>query len=55
MQDHLNTRDGASFNETFPPGEARQILNKIDFAYTPKHGSWLNMAETEISVMIASA
>jgi hypothetical protein len=51
VQDNLNTHDGASLYETFPPGEARRILNKIDFHYTPKHGSWLNMAETEINVM----
>ena len=51
VQDNLNTHDGASLYETFPPGEARRILNKIDFHYTPKHGSWMNMAETEINVM----
>jgi DDE superfamily endonuclease len=51
VQDNLNTHDGASLYETFPPGEARRLLNQIDFHYTPKHGSWLNMAETEINVM----
>jgi DDE superfamily endonuclease len=51
VQDNLNTHDGASLYETFRPGEARRILNKIEFHYTPKHGSWLNMAETEINIM----
>jgi hypothetical protein len=51
VQDNLNTHDGASLYEAFPPAEARRILDKIDFHYTPKHGSWLNMAETEINIM----
>jgi hypothetical protein len=51
VQDNLNTHDGASLYEAFPPGEARRILDKIEFHYTPKHGSWLNLAETEISIM----
>jgi hypothetical protein len=51
VQDNLNTHDGASLYETFSPKEARRILDKIEFHYTPKHGSWLNMAETEINVM----
>ena len=51
VQDNLNTHDGASLYEAFPPEEARRILDKIEFHYTPKHGSWLNMAETEISIM----
>jgi len=51
VQDNLNTHDGASLYETFRPEEARRILNKIEFHYTPKHGSWLNMAETEINIM----
>jgi hypothetical protein len=51
VQDNLNTHDGASLYETFSPGQARRILNKIEFHYTPKHGSWLNMAETEIRIM----
>jgi Homeodomain-like domain/DDE superfamily endonuclease len=46
-----NTHDGASLYETFRPEEARRILDKIEFHYTPKHGSWLNMAETEINIM----
>ena len=51
VQDNLNTHDGASLYETFSPEEARRILNKLEFHYTPKHGSWLNMAETEINIM----
>ena len=51
VQDNLNTHDGASLYEAFPPEEARRLLDRIEFHYTPKHGSWLNMAETEISIM----
>jgi len=51
VQDNLNTHDGASLYEAFPPEEARRILDKIEFHYTPKHGSWLNMAEMEFSVL----
>jgi hypothetical protein len=51
VQDNLNTHDGASLYESFAPAKARRLLNKIEFHYTPKHGSWLNMAETEINSM----
>jgi hypothetical protein len=51
VQDNLNTHDGASLYEAFPPELARRLLNKIEWHYTPKHGSWLNMAETEIRIM----
>jgi len=51
VQDNLNTHDGASLYEAFPPAEARRLLDKIEWHYTPKHGSWVNMAETEISIM----
>jgi DDE superfamily endonuclease len=51
VQDNLNTHDGASLYEAFAPPEARRLLDKIEFHYTPKHGSWVNMAETEISIM----
>lgn len=51
VQDNLNPHDGASLYEAFSPAEARRILNKIEFHYPPKPGSWLNMAETEISLM----
>ena len=49
--DNLNTHFEKSFYETFSKKEARKILSKIDFYYTPKHGSWLNMAEIEIRIM----
>jgi uncharacterized small protein (DUF1192 family) len=48
--DNLNTHKAASLYETFPPKEARRILRRLEFHYTPKHGSWLNMAEIEFSV-----
>lgn len=48
--DNLNTHNGASLYETFEPAEARRILERLEFHYTPKHGSWLNMAEIELSV-----
>ena len=51
VQDNLNTHDGASLYEAYPPEVARRLLDRIEFHYTPKHGSWLNMAEVEISVM----
>jgi DDE superfamily endonuclease len=51
VQDHLNTHSGGSLYEAYPPAEALRILNKVEFHYTPKHGSWLNMAESEISIL----
>jgi len=50
VMDNLNTHKPSSLYEAFPPEEARRLLNKLEFHYTPKHGSWLNMAELEISV-----
>ena len=49
--DNLNTHKPASLYKAFPPTEARRIAEKIEFHYTPKHGSWLNMAEIELSVL----
>lgn len=49
--DNLNTHKAASLYERFAPEEARRILRKLEFHYTPKHGSWLNMAEIELSVL----
>ena len=49
--DNLNTHTGASIYEAFSPAEARRLLARLEFHYTPKHGSWLNMAEIEIGVM----
>jgi DDE superfamily endonuclease len=51
VQDNLNTHSGGSLYERFRPEEARRLLDKIEFHYTPKHGSWLNMAETEIGIV----
>ncbi len=51
VMDNLNTHDTSSFYETFPRKEAKRILNRLEFHYTPKHASWLNMAEIEIGVM----
>jgi hypothetical protein len=49
VMDNLNTHSGASLYETFAPAEARRILEKLEIHYTPKHGSWLNIAELELS------
>jgi len=49
--DNLNTHTPAALYDTFPPTEARRILCKLEFHYTPTHGSWLNMAEIEISIL----
>ena len=49
--DNLNTHFVSSFYETFTIRESKKILSKIKFYYTPKHGSWLNMAEIEINIM----
>jgi hypothetical protein len=49
--DNLNTHTPAAFYEAFTPAEARRLTAKLEFHYTPKHGSWLNMAEIELSVL----
>ena len=49
--DNLNTHKPASLYKAFDPNEARRIAEKLEFHYTPKHGSWLNMAEIELSVL----
>jgi len=49
--DNLNTHVGGSLYEAFPPAEARRILDRLELHYTPKHGSWLNMAESELSIL----
>jgi DDE superfamily endonuclease len=51
VMDNLNTHKPASLYETFAPAEARRLLKKLEFHYTPKHGSWLNMAEIELSIL----
>jgi hypothetical protein len=51
VMDNLNTHSIASLYETFPADEARKLAERLDIHYTPKHGSWLNMAEIEFSAM----
>ena len=51
VMDNLNTHTGASLYKAFAPVEARRILEKLEIHYTPKHGSWLNMAEIELSIL----
>lgn len=49
--DNLNTHGPGSLYEVFEPAEARRLVEKLEFHYTPKHGSWLNMAEIELSIL----
>src|SRR5699024_11965950 len=49
--DNLNTHDPAAFYEYFEPVEARRLLDKLEFHFTPVHGSWLNMAEIEFNTL----
>lgn len=49
--DNLNTHKSASLYEAFPPEQARALARKLEFHYTPKHGSWLNIAEIELAVL----
>ena len=49
--DNLNTHTKGAFYEAFPPQQARLYVSRIQFVYTPKHGSWLNVAESELSAM----
>ena len=49
--DNLNTHTKGAFYEAFPPEQARSYIRRIEFCYTPKHGSWLNIAECELSCM----
>ncbi len=51
VMDNLNTHKPASLYKKYPPQEARRILKKLEIHYTPKHGSWLNIAEIELNVM----
>jgi transposase len=51
VMDNLNTHTPASLYEAFDPREARRLAEKLEIHYTPKHGSWLNMAEIELSVL----
>ena len=49
--DNLSTHTAVALYETFPPAEARRILRRLEWHYTPTHGSWLNMAEIELSIL----
>src|SRR3954471_11540767 len=51
VMDNLNTHKAASLYEAFPPEQARRIIDRLEIHHTPKHGSWLNMAEIELSVL----
>jgi hypothetical protein len=51
VMDNLNTHVPGSLYEMFPPDKAKTILDRFEFVYTPKHGSWLNMAEIELNVL----
>jgi transposase len=52
VMDNLSTHSAAALYQAFEPAEARRILNRLEFHYTPKHASWLNMVEIEIGVMV---
>lgn len=51
IQDNLNTHKAASWYANFPPERAKALMDKVEFIYTPKHGSWLNIAEIELNVL----
>jgi DDE superfamily endonuclease len=51
VQDNLNTHTKASLYEAFPAAEARRLAERFEWHYTPKHGSWLDMAESELGVL----
>lgn len=51
VMDNLNTHSPGALYETFPPEKAKALWNRFEFVYTPKHGSWLNMAEIELNVL----
>ena len=51
VQDNLNTHSPASLYEAFDPAEARRLMNRFEVHYTPKHGSWLDMAEIELGIL----
>jgi hypothetical protein len=53
VMDNLNTHSAGSFYEAFAPGVAKALWERFELVYTPKHGSWLNMAEIELNVLIA--
>ena len=52
VMDNLNTHQPGALYEAYPPAQAKALWDRFEFVYTPKHGSWLNVAEIELSVMI---
>ena len=52
VQDNLNTHAAASLYEAFPAAEARRLVERFEWHYTPKHGSWLDLAESELGVLV---
>lgn len=52
VMDNLNTHNSGALYQTFPPDQAKALWDRFEFIYTPKHGSWLNVAEIELNVMI---
>lgn len=55
VEDNLNTHDNGSLYEAFPPEKARRLAARFERHHTPKHGSWLNIAESEIAALLATA
>ena len=55
VSDNLNTHTKGAFYEAFAPDKARQFVRRIEFCHTPKHGSWLNIAENELSSMTSQS
>jgi hypothetical protein len=53
VMDNLNTHSPGALYQTFPPDQAKALWDRFEFVYTPKHGSWLNVAEIELNVMIS--
>lgn len=51
VMDNLNTHKPGSLYETFPAGQAKKLYDRFEFVFTPKHGSWLNMAEIELNIL----
>jgi len=51
VMDNYKTHDASAFYETYPPEEAKRLRDRFEFVFTPKHGSWLNMAEIELHVL----
>jgi hypothetical protein len=55
VMDNFNTHVASAFYETYEPAEAKRLWDRFEFVYTPKHGSWLNMAEIELHVLVVNA